>query len=142
MARKRMKGCKYRRVSQQQKYIFLKLCVTEQQSIHEVINQLRRQPIMQAFITLLPKQYFSFTKKTTKITLLTMFKILKRFLKNQTRSRHLGKSLQLISMVTRLRNKAFRSLLTRNLRWRKAVSRNITRIAGNKWCLVMMMKIQ
>ena len=30
-----MKGCKYRRVSQQQKYIFLKLCVTEQQSIHE-----------------------------------------------------------------------------------------------------------
>ncbi len=73
MGRKRMKGCKYQRVSQQQKYIFLKLCITEQQSIHEVSISLFRPPFTQAFNTPQPKQSSSFTKKITKITPPTMF---------------------------------------------------------------------
>jgi hypothetical protein len=34
MGKKRIKGTKYNKVSKQQKYIFLKLCISGQESIH------------------------------------------------------------------------------------------------------------
>lgn len=86
-----MKGCKYRRVSQQQKYIFLKLCITEQQSIHEVPLSLPRPPTMQAFTTPPPKPSSSSTRKTTKTTPPTMYKTQKTSLPRQTPNRHPGK---------------------------------------------------
>jgi hypothetical protein len=36
MGRNRIKGSKYNRVTQQQKFIFLKLCISEGQTIHQV----------------------------------------------------------------------------------------------------------
>lgn len=68
MARKRIKGTKYNKVTKQQKYIFLHLCIAEQKSIHEVIKTPFRLPSTQAYITQLPKPYSSSTKKTTKTT--------------------------------------------------------------------------
>ena len=68
MGRKRIKGTKYNRVTKQQKYIFLKLCITEKQSIHEVLISLTRRPSMQASTIQQPKLSYSSTKNNTKTT--------------------------------------------------------------------------
>jgi hypothetical protein len=106
-----MKGCKYRRVSQQHKYIFLKLCITEQQSIHEVILLSLRQHTMQAFITPPPRPSSSSTKRTTKTTLRISWRIPTPSNRAQKPSRPHINPLPSISMVSRPKNPPFRSSL-------------------------------
>lgn len=75
MGRKRVKGTKYNKISKQQKYIFLKLCISEKKGIQEVTNSLYRLLSKLEFTTLQPRQFSSFTKNTTKIILSSKYQI-------------------------------------------------------------------
>jgi len=71
MARKRVKGIKYGKVTKQQKYRLLHACLVEQKSIHEVWFVWGRQPLKLEFTIQLQRPFSFSTKDRTNHTLIS-----------------------------------------------------------------------
>ena len=76
MPRSRIKGTKYNKITKQQKFILLRLCLIEKKTIHEVFIFLLRQLRRSASTIQLQRPLFFSTRKNVKTSLISLSTLL------------------------------------------------------------------